>query len=282
MAQKKRRRFSPIQIILILISAGIFIYAVKNLYDIEKNYRDEENTYSNAAQIASVKEPEAIWYPDISVAASSDSSSGENSEAPEVDPYAGLEAPDVDMAALLAKDSNTIGWISLPAIGKGYPLMHASSNDTYLHATLGGTYLYAGSIFLEAKNHADLNDPNSVIFGHNMKNQSMFGMLKSYKDQSVYDSYPAFWIVTVSGEARLYHIFSVHEAAVGGESYVLYRDRSDDFVSWAENEKSKSVIPTSDPIDKNVSVVTLSTCTSDSGERLVVQGVLVYTRHISS
>ena len=84
----------------------------------------------------------------------------------------------LDIPALQEVNSEVIGWIYIPDTEISYPLLHTQDNETYLHAAWDGTENVAGSIFLETQCSTDLTDFNTIIYGHNMRNGSMFGALK--------------------------------------------------------------------------------------------------------
>lgn len=111
--------------------------------------------------------------------------------------YDDAECPiDVDWAALLAQNSDVVGWIyveSLPEIS--YPILHYTDNDFYLHRDINKEYLYAGSIFVDWECAGDFSDPNTIIYNHNMKNGSMFNHIKQLKVQEKYDEAPYIWIL---------------------------------------------------------------------------------------
>src|SRR5699024_10695797 len=87
-------------------------------------------------------------------------------------------------------------------------------NDYYLHRTFRGQENFAGSIFVDASNAADFSDPNTIIYGHNMKNGSMFGTLRRLYDQEKYKDSKYLWICTPEGKFR-YEIFSLQNFPSG-------------------------------------------------------------------
>ena len=116
----------------------------------------------------------------------------------------GSRPPSVDFSVLLEMDQNVVGWLSVPAIDVEYPVMQYKDDaaykeehgeEYYLNRTIGGEPLYAGSIFMDSQSLASLEDPSTVIFGHNIKNGMMFGRLKELKEQEAVDADPRFWIV---------------------------------------------------------------------------------------
>lgn len=186
------------------------------------------------------------------------------------------EPPAIAWDSLLADYSGVAAWLSLPAAGISYPVMQAGDNDYYLHRDPAGDYLYAGSIFLDYHNSPSLQNYNTVIYGHNMRDGSMFGKLKQYNDVDVLSSCPYFWVSVPAGD-YLYRIFSVHTAAAGGDAYIVRFSGYEEYMGWITEMAGASAVETGaegpQPGDK---VVTLSTCTGDTATRQVVQGYLVY------
>ena len=76
---------------------------------------------------------------------------------------------------------DVVGWLTLPGTPIDYPFVQGRDNDEYLRADLNGDYLFAGSIFLDYRSAPDFSTFNSIIYGHNMKNASMFGSLPNFK-----------------------------------------------------------------------------------------------------
>lgn len=85
--------------------------------------------------------------------------------------------------------------------------------------------------FLDCENKGDFSDPSSIVYGHNMKNGSMFACLKKLKEQGTYDSAPYFWILTEQGSFR-YHIFSVFDTLPTGPVYSLWEGGGENFLQW--------------------------------------------------
>lgn len=166
-------------------------------------------------------------------------------------------------------------WIEVPAVSISYPVVQGSDNGYYLHRAPNGEYRYAGSIFLDSENAADFTDLHTIIYGHNMKNGSMFGSLKQLNAQSTLDTYPYIWICTRT-KNLLYKIVSVHKAQTGGESYLLFDGTVEhkDFDDWMAGEIQKSDVPTEAAEESKGRLLTLSTCKSGD-TRQVVQGQLV-------
>ncbi len=181
----------------------------------------------------------------------------------------------IKWAQLLKKNSDVVGWILLPALDLSYPVLQGEDNEKYLHRSISGEYLYAGSIFLDSKCSRSFRAYNTILYGHNMRDGSMFARLKDYRDPEIYGACPYFWIFTPQKDL-LYRICSVHPEGVGGSSYIIRFGSGQELEEWRYTVKNQSEVQTGWEPDPEDRVVTLSTCTQDRGTRYTVQGVLVF------
>ena len=106
------------------------------------------------------------------------------------------------------KNKDVVGWIRFkhPKI-ISYPIMQKDDNDFYLHKNIKKEYSFAGSIFMDYHNHKNFLDSNTLIYGHNMANESMFGSLKKYNEKSYWKKNKYFYIYTRDGKRRKYKIY---------------------------------------------------------------------------
>ena len=156
-----------------------------------------------------------------------------------------------------------------------YPIVQGKTDDDYLHTTVEGTYNFAGSIFLESDNSRDFTDGNSIIYGHNMKDTSMFGRLKWLMTDGVYQNSLYFWVLTPDYNLR-YQIFNMAYVISGSDPYIIYPADSVDFPAFAQMCASLSevALPQHD-FTKKDKIVTLSTCWDAYGSgRFIAQGYL--------
>lgn len=184
----------------------------------------------------------------------------------------------INWNGLQTTNHDIVAWIDLPAVDLSYPVVQGEDNDYYLHRSIDGEYLYAGCIFLDYYNSPGFVNYNSIIYGHNMRDKTMFAKLKDYNDRAVEQSCPYFWIYTPSGD-YLYRIFSVHTAASGGDTYIVRFKDYDTYTSWLkemfEISEIDAGIDLADLQEVDGKVVTLSTCTENETLRQVVQGIRV-------
>ena len=186
----------------------------------------------------------------------------------------------VDFETLWQTNQDIIGWLYLESLDISYPIVQAQDNEKYLYTSVKGTANSAGSIFVDAWNHADFGDPHTIVYGHNMKNGSMFGSLKKLKNQETVDQFTeeaggslGFWIITPR-EQYYYQIFSIHTVASEGDTYALFPQSDEQFLNFV-NTMAKGTgitLPQREYTEKD-RVVTLSTCTGNDAYRLVVQGI---------
>ena len=185
---------------------------------------------------------------------------------------------EVDLQALRYVNQDVLGWIYIPETPISYPLMMADSRDEYLHTTWDGKYNYAGSIYLEYKNMRDFSDYNTILYGHRMKNDTMFGSLSYYEEQSYRDAHPYIYIAAADG-IRRYEVFAAYEAELGTESYRLYFPDDGQKEASVAYYLEKNVLDTGLTPGAQDHILTLSTCVGTGAEdyRWVVHAVL--TQH---
>ena len=206
-------------------------------------------------------------------------------EIPPEEPKGWQEAPvqddpqyeamrEIDLAALREVNPDVVGWIRIPGTEIDYPLMQGEDNQYYLERTWKGEPNAAGSIFLEQHCSADLSDFNTIIYGHRMKNGSMFAALKYYNTVEYLQEHPYVYILDDAGPHR-YEVFSAYEASVTGTTYRLAIKEDEMKQKFIDDCSGWSVIETGVEPTIRDRMLTLSTCTGRGYEtRWVVQARL--------
>jgi len=182
----------------------------------------------------------------------------------------------IDFASLKSINDDVIGWIYMEALPQiSYPVVQGEDNNTYLHQTYEKNYNFAGTIFIDYENKRDFSDCNTLVYGHNMKNGSMFGMLKKYRaDETLYNTSKYFWILTPEKNYR-YEIIAAYTTSVNSETYTLFKGPGSEFLEYEKKMFQNSEIQTdasAEDADVKDKIVTLSTCTGNQATRFVVQG----------
>lgn len=188
---------------------------------------------------------------------------------------------DVDLDAVKSINSQTVGWIFFENEEISYPILYSGDNDKYLRTALDGTKATAGSIFVEANNSPDFEDSHTIIYGHNMRNLSMFGKLKFYnRDDTYYDGHEFFQIF-YDNKIYRYQIFAYETVLDDSFIYEVPFQADENFENFVNNIVKSSQRKTNVSVSSDDKIVTLSTCsTSGDQYRFVVHGVRtdIYTK----
>ncbi|MBR5228402.1 MAG: class B sortase [Firmicutes bacterium] len=206
------------------------------------------------------------------IALHADASGNQAAQLPEaVQPVMNLDLP-----LLQDVNADVMGWIYIPDTDISYPLMRSKDNKEYLKQTWDLTNSVAGSIFLDYENSADFSDFNTLIYGHNMKNGSMFSQLHDYQNQNFADQHPYVYIIT-EDKIMEYQIFSAYTADVFADTYRLVFEDDSIKQGAVDYYKDQSVIKSQVEPSIEDRILTLSTCTGRGNYkyRWVVQTVFV-------
>ena len=253
--QKKKKKSDVLLTIALIAAIVVFCYAAFNLYHIYTEYKKGTDEYNQIEEMA-VTERDA-------------------DSAEVAGPNAQLKPPiEVDFDKLKSVNEDVVGWIYVDALPDiSYPIVKGKDNQTYLHQTYEKNYNFAGTIFVDYENSGDFSDCNTLVYGHNMKNGSMFGHLKKFReDDKLYKQDKYFWILTPERNYR-YEIISAYTTGVNSDTYTLFKGPGEEFEKYLETIKGYSEIQTDDTdLTIKDKIVTLSTCTGNESTRVVVQG----------
>jgi len=184
------------------------------------------------------------------------------------------EMEKINLAALREENPDVVGWIRIPDTGIDYPLMQGEDNDFYLNHTWKKEPNSVGSIFLEWQNSADLTDYNTIVYGHNMNDGSMFADLELFALKSQWEIHPYVYIATMSGVYR-YEIFAFSNAEVDSLTYGMNPQRNDTKEKFLRESLEASRIDTGIKPAITDRILTLSTCSGSNYDyRYVVQARL--------
>ena len=175
---------------------------------------------------------------------------------------------------LMLKNKDCIGWLKVANTDIDYPVMLTKDEpEYYLRRNFNKSYSYMGTPFMDANCNIGISK-NLIIYGHNMKNLSMFGKLKQMKEQEKYKDSVYFWMLTPESN-DVYQIFSAFYTEADSDVYTLYSGGGEAFVQYLNTMAARSEIPVEQPeMDENSHIIVLSTCAaSDTTGRFVVLGV---------
>lgn len=181
----------------------------------------------------------------------------------------------VDFATLKESIPDLVGWIYGEDTAISYPVVQGEDNDYYLSHMADGRSNTSGAIFMDTRNQAHTPLSNEILYGHHMKNGSMFAGLLRYKKQSYYETHPSFYYITEEKNYRL----EILRAGVTNGTSDIFRSAFRTKLDRAEYEKEWAHINVLTPVFDEVPdapLMTLSTCSYEMADaRFVVQGQLI-------
>ena len=250
---RKRLRY-----IVLVVAVIVFLYSAYQLYSIYSEYHKGDEEYESIAEeVVEIEEP------------------SEEEETKEVQFR-------VDFEKLMAINRETVAWIRFEEPSKiSYPVVQAVDNDKYLKTTFEHKTNSAGALFVDAFNNGKFNDLNTFIYGHNMKNGSMFGQLRKYKSKDFCKDYPYFYIYTPDGKELTYQVFAVCTVEDTAESYRKTYEDEADYEKYLKHIQEIAHYDTGVKVTAASQIVSLSTCTNVTDtQRLLVHGVKIGERTV--
>ena len=190
MKRSTKRRILYGCLILLLAVLG---YSLYRYLSIQQEYRAERNAHEQL-----MKYRPALPEPANPSGSVSEFAGNGNPDDPDPDQ---TEAPDDTIPITngkivqLKEDyPDAVGWITVPGTDVDYPFVQGKNNEYYLRRGIDGKYLYAGIPFLDYRCSPDFSGENTILFGHNLRNGSMFGTLTRFKEQNFFDNHRYFYV----------------------------------------------------------------------------------------
>jgi len=256
----KDRRKSTNKVLSKLVTVvclAVFIFAGHGLFDIFMDY------YQNRKMLSDVQD---TFY--NAVAAEQDNQNEQTGDSKSIRP--GFEE-------LLKQNQDVVGWITIDGTQIDYPILQSSNNEYYLTNNYNQGDSRAGSIFLDYRNDVSSSDLNTVVYGHRMKDGSMFQHLTKFLDKDFFEAHRTFEFDTLydSYEAE---IFAVYNTLTDFDYIKTDFANELEYAQFLADIKETSEFETDVELSTDDRIITLSTCDyeldQDEG-RLVVQAKLV-------
>lgn len=266
--RKKKKGKMPLPILVVLVICVVVLgVSIWQLSTIFLEYKAGTAEYDKLQTYVSGDPAEEV----VQTAAED----GENADDTEAEDASEERVQRVAISELQAQNSDTVGWIQIPGTQISYPLMHTTDDSYYLNHTFSKKVNGAGSIFVETLNSADFTDLHTIIYGHNMKNGSMFAGLKEYRSASYLVAHPNVYVDLADG-THAYQIFSVYEADADSDSYTIGFAPDETYEEYLKTIKGRSLYDTSVTVTREDSIITLSTCTKHGEKRFLVHAKKLY------
>ncbi len=198
----------------------------------------------------------------------------------------------VSFESIIAQNSDTKAWINIPSTKVDNPVVQTDDNEYYLKRNFNKIKSRYGTLYFEAAAtiSPEHTSQNLVIYGHEMRDGSMFGTLKKYKNVNFYKENPVFKMRTLFDDAK-YKIFAIFitNASPEQNNGTVFEYRTPDFqtqsefLSFVAQVKERSIINTGVDVAAGDNIVTLSTCTGEFEDaRLVIVARRVRTGEYST
>lgn len=178
-------------------------------------------------------------------------------------------APQVDWAGLKAINPEVVGWIQVPNTPINYPVYHTNNNEKYLRHNAEGNWTIGGQIFMDTENTTPgLVDQQSILYGHHLKDGSMFYHFFLLNEQKNFDDMKCIWYVTEKAAYKLRPLFYYYTNPDDEEVRRFQFSSQDEFHAYLQERLSKAItkLENADKIIPHVTrVMTMSTCNYEPG-----------------
>lgn len=266
-------------LLLILFAAGFIIAIVTIGIERYQQEKEKDNYQKLQEEVANTKE----------VGKKTENKIQEEAVPEDILKKLGIEIPEKNIyfAALKEENEDIYAWIYIPGTEIDYPvLQHPTDDSYYLEHNLDGSKGYPGCIYTETVNSRDFTDPNTVLYGHNMKDGSMFAALHNYEDSQVFEENPYIFIYTPE-KTFVYQIFAAYKYNAIHLIYNFDLSNREIFQNYLdqifETREMGANIRKDISVNAENHIVTLSTCISgEKNKRFLVQGVLLNDEEQSS
>ena len=260
-------KHKPLYVLLLLICLAGILFSGYKIYDKIKLYRMEQKVSQQMQQYIQIPatEPPSATSEVETTDFVPDSASGSNMTVtvpvlPSLPPEPPVVYPTVDFEALHELNPDIIGWIYIENTNVNYPILQGKDNREYVETMPNGWYNASGSIFTDYRHNKDFSGHNSVLYGHNMQNGSMFADIVKYKDPAFLAEHPIVMIMTPNGNFR-YRVIAGYVASLSDAAWQLEFASDEDFGGWLYDTLARSQIKTDYELDPTDTLLTLSTCT---------------------
>lgn len=268
----EKRRSSLRVVIVLLILLGIGTTGILGIRAIIRHRAKERYAALSASQTT---EPQTEEAPSETV-----------ETLPAIDLPEDVVLPDktIDWETLRGENEDIYAWIMIPGTNVDYPvLQHAEELDYYLDHNLDHSQGYPGCIYTRFHNSTDFEDPNTVIYGHNMKDGSMFRTLHYFEDGAFFAEHPYLY-VWQEDRLMVYEIFAAYSFTDHNLLSLIDFNDPDAFKNYLDDLMAIRNLnvhlrhDTFVPLDENCRIITLSTCFAGAEEvRYLVQAVRIGT-----
>lgn len=258
------------RLLLMVFLTAVFLFSLGMEIRRQLQYQESISDTLEAKQISGLQNASMSTKPSKPALETTGGADWQNSRIPGKEEASGQQEALPEEASALANinletlrtvNPDVIGWIMIPDTEISYPLLQGEDNKYYLSHNWKRKSSGSGSIFLESTNSRDLTDFHTIVYAHRMRNDTMFGELKYYRESDFWQEHPYVYLAT-DGGVSCYEIFAVQTADAKGIVYRLDIKQSSLEEEFLQSCIDNSVIDTGITPGKEDHILTLSTCTS--------------------
>lgn len=245
---------------------GVLIYSGVMLWNIGKEYFGAGKAYEKLAeQYVSTQST-------VPGEKASERAENEATEPTEKvwDEYAPI---DVNFDALFEENSDVVGWLYCEDTVINYPIVQGPDNNYYLDKLLNKAYNICGTLFIDYRNNRDFSHYQNIIYGHKMKNGSMFGSIPGYKKQAYYEEHPVMYLLTPEQNYKV--VLIAGYVVPSNASAYMIAENAEERDALIERARAKSTFQADVEILETDRLLTMSTCVTDyQNARYMLLGVM--------
>ena len=273
--RKKYVAILCVSLAVLIVCGGMIINKLTSEKRAAQQYEQLAQAYAPKTEESAEPEPEAPVSEPEPPEEDTEAEEPEPKPEPEPEPY----TSPVDFASLWEINPDVIGWITVPGTDIDHPILRSESdNGYYLTHDIYGDEIISASIYIENYNRADFSDFNTVVYGHNMNDGSMFGQLHRFEDSDFFDENKTV-LIYLPDKKLTYRIFA---ARYIGDEHILTVCRNADpescdaYIAGIFADRSGgSNVDRSGLVTTDDRIITLSTCDRyNASRRYVVHAVL--------
>lgn len=177
---------------------------------------------------------------------------------------------------LIAKNDKTVGWIMINNTNINYPIVQSNNNSYYLKHNFNKESNSAGWIFADYKNSFGTLDDNTIIYGHNRRNNTMFSSLRQYLEPSFYTNEEnKYFSFSTKNDSYIGEVFSVYKANSNSLEFTNLFSSTKDFENFLKDSIARSINNFNTEVTTSDKIITLCTCDNNNIFRIVVHAKLI-------
>lgn len=249
-----------------ILCVGMIVFAILAGLYYAKEYADARKSYDKAESYTQLQEPEE----ETAGGEQEKEKNREKNQKGKPEPVLPKAPITVDFQSLRTVNPDVTGWLYVESADISYPILQGPDNDYYLHRTWEKKDNFAGSIFMDYRNAPNFSDYNTVLYGHNMKDGSMFHKIQYLMTEEYYAKSPYIWILTPDGDHR-YKIFAEYDTRYDSDTYTFFWHPGKALEDYIKERQALSIWESEGTLQGDERILTLSTCNGATDIRRVVQ-----------